>query len=72
MTRPKLYSALVLALLAVLVILQNTTPVQANFLFWPLTTPLAILLLITLLIGFVLGMVITLLTGRRKEKPRPH
>jgi uncharacterized integral membrane protein len=70
MTRYKLYGGLVLALLAVLLILQNTTPVPANFLFWTLTTPLAILLLITLLVGFALGTIATLLTGRQKKKPR--
>jgi uncharacterized integral membrane protein len=66
----KLFSALLLALLATVVLLQNTETVETRFLFLTVSTPLSLLLLATLLIGFALGVILTLLYGRPSRKNR--
>jgi uncharacterized integral membrane protein len=66
----KLFSALFLALLATVVLLQNTETVEARFLFLTSSAPLSVLLFATLLIGFALGVILTLLYGRKRRKTR--
>lgn len=62
----KLWFAIVLALLAVVVILQNTDVVTVNFLFWHASLSRVLLLLVTLLVGFVLGFLVAKLPRRKK------
>ena len=64
----KLYSFLILAALAILIILQNTVEVQIRILFLTMSAPLALFLLMTLLTGMVLGMLIAYLIDRRARK----
>lgn len=66
----KLFSALFLALLATVVLLQNTETVETEFLFLTVSAPLSVLLFATLLIGFALGVILTLLYGRESRKSR--
>ena len=69
----KLVAMAVLALLATIIILQNTDPVETRILFFRITLPLAVLLFSTTLIGFALGVVASLLAKRRHsttEQPR--
>jgi uncharacterized integral membrane protein len=66
----KLFAALFLALLATVVLLQNTETVEARFLFLTSSAPLSVLLFATLLIGFALGVILTLLYGRKRRKAR--
>jgi uncharacterized integral membrane protein len=66
----KLLSALILALLATVVLLQNTETVETRFLFLTISAPHSVLLLATLLIGFALGVILTLLYGRARCKNR--
>ena len=48
---------LVLTVLLVVTILQNTAAVETKFLFMTVTMPRAMLLGITLLVGFALGLI---------------
>lgn len=64
----KLYGFIVLTVLAVLVILQNTVEVQVRILNLTMSAPLAALLLMTLLVGVVLGLLIAYLIDRRARK----
>ena len=65
MKRMKLISALTGILLVVIVILQNTQPVETRVLFLTMTMPNAVLIGLTLLIGVAAGMLITLtLSGK--------
>ncbi|ABA87819.1 hypothetical protein Pcar_0559 [Syntrophotalea carbinolica DSM 2380] len=64
----KLYTFIVLAVLALLIILQNTVEVQVRILYLTMNAPLAALLLMTLLVGLVLGMLIAYLVDRRARK----
>jgi uncharacterized integral membrane protein len=64
----KLYSFLILAVLAILIILQNTVEVQIRILFLTMNAPLALFLLITLLLGMVLGILIAYLIDHKARK----
>lgn len=71
MAKTRLIVAVVLALLAVVVVLQNTEAVETRLLFATVTMPRAVLLLTTVLIGFALGL-LTALVWMRKRKPKPR
>ncbi|QDU83254.1 hypothetical protein Pla163_03520 [Planctomycetes bacterium Pla163] len=51
-------AAIVLAVLAVIVVFQNTESVKTELLFATVTMPLALLLFVTLLIGGVCGLIV--------------
>jgi len=59
MERFKLIATAILALLGVIIILQNTEPVETKLLFFSITMPRAILLMGTTLIGFALGVLVS-------------
>jgi uncharacterized integral membrane protein len=69
MQRFKLITIALLALLGVIIILQNTEPVETKLLFLSITMPRAILLLGTTLIGFVLGLLVSFFL-KRKDQPQ--
>ncbi len=66
MKRAKVIGALVLAVVAIVVILQNTEPVETRLLFMTVTMPRAVLLMLTTLVGFALGLLVCLIRPRRK------
>jgi len=57
----------ILALLAVIVLLQNMATVETKLLFWAIPMPRALLLLITLGIGFVAGLLAATIWDARKR-----
>ena len=61
----KVIVAVVLVLLAVVVVLQNTEAVETKVLFINITMPRAALLFVNLVIGFVVGF---LVAGRIRRK----
>jgi len=65
--RFKLIATAILALTGVIIILQNTAPVETKILFLSITMPRAILLIGTMLIGFALGVLVSFFF-QRKEK----
>lgn len=68
MKKFKLYTALTLILLLLIVILQNASPVETKLLFVTITLPRAALLGFTLLIGIASGMLLALSLTKRKSK----
>ena len=52
----RLIAAAVIAILAIIVIAQNTETVETRLLFFSISMPRAVLLISTLLIGYVLGL----------------
>ncbi|MCF7804951.1 MAG: LapA family protein [Candidatus Marinimicrobia bacterium] len=62
----KIITTLVVAVLVLIVVLQNTAAVETRILFFTLTLPRALLLFLTFLVGFILGLVV-MLTGRRQK-----
>lgn len=69
MLRFKLALGAILLLLAVIIMLQNSAPLEIKFLFFSLVMPQALLLLLTTLIGFALGVIAVLLIGRQRKVP---
>jgi uncharacterized integral membrane protein len=70
MGKTKLITALVLMVVALIVVLQNTQPVETKILFMTLTMPRAALLAMTMFIGIGIGMLIALGLARKKhDKP---
>jgi uncharacterized integral membrane protein len=67
MTRTKLVIMAVLALLVLIVILQNTAAVETKILFVTLTTPRAVLLIGTTLVGFLLGVLVAFRMAKQKK-----
>ena len=69
MKKIKLWAALVLVALILVVVFQNREPVATRFLFATIIMPRAALLSITLLIGVAVGMLVSLsLSTPRKKK----
>ena len=66
MHRFKMISIAILALLGIIIILQNTDPVVTKLLFFNITMPRAILLMGTTLIGFALGVLVSFFFQRRE------
>lgn len=56
MNRFKLIITVLISLLAAVIILQNTLPMEITFLFWRATLPAAVWLIIVLLAGFAAGL----------------
>jgi uncharacterized integral membrane protein len=56
----KIAGMAIVALLVLIIVLQNTEAVQTDLLFLSITMPRAVLLFGTLVIGFVLGILASL------------
>ena len=69
MTKLKLIVLLVLSVLAIVLVLQNTQAVETRLLFVTVTMPRAALLLLTLLLGFTCGILAALVIGKKRKKP---
>ncbi len=67
MPKLKLSALLVLAVLAVVLILQNTQMVVTRLLFISIGMPLAALLAFTLVVGFAAGVLAAMHIARRKS-----
>jgi uncharacterized integral membrane protein len=70
MKKMKLIGALAAIILSVIVILQNTQPVETKFLFIEITMPNAVSLGLTLLIGISIGILAALATSRNRDKKK--
>lgn len=68
MNKIKLIAAAVISVLAIIIIVQNTEPVETQILFFKVTMPRFILLLITALLGFAVGLLSAFGFKFRKKK----
>ncbi len=66
MSKPKLIAILAVAVLAVVVVIQNTDPVMMKFQFFSREMPQAVLLFVATGLGFALGVLAALLRGGKK------
>jgi uncharacterized integral membrane protein len=65
--KAKLIAAAVSAIIAIILVLQNTESVETHILFAKVEMPRAVLLLITFLLGFALGVLGAFaITGKKK------
>ena len=67
MSRKRIIVIAVVALLALILILQNTQTVDTKLLFITVSMPRALLLMVTLLAGFLIGLVLPLRASRKKQ-----
>ena len=68
MNKAKLIAAGIVAILTLIVVFQNTAPVQTKVLFATIEMPRAVLLFGTTAVGFLLGILTALhLTRKKKE-----
>ena len=73
MNRFKMISITILAILGVIIILQNMETVETQLLFFTIPMPRAVLLMVTTLIGFALGVLVSFflqLKEQTKELPK--
>lgn len=64
--KAKLIAILVVALLALVVLLQNRQPVTLHFIFWSIQTTQIFLVALMLVFGLVLGFIAGKFSGRAK------
>ena len=68
MVKLKLYTALALILVVLIVVFQNTEPVETKCLFITITMSRAALLAITLLVGIAAGVLLSLGLAKKIHK----
>lgn len=64
---PKMIVGIVLGVLALVFIFQNTGTGHVNFLFWDITLPAWVWLLVIFLAGVVVGSMFPWFRGRRRD-----
>jgi uncharacterized integral membrane protein len=69
--KPKVIIILIVAVLALIVLFQNTQDVILRFLFWSRPVSQVVLILLTLALGFVAGFIAAKLSGRRAAPKGP-
>ena len=68
-TKAKLIGAAVAAVIAIILVVQNTESVETRILYATVERPRAVLLFITVFLGFALGLLSSfVITGRTKKK----
>jgi uncharacterized integral membrane protein len=65
MRQAKFVALAVVALLTLIVVLQNTDPVVVKVLFFSVTAPAALLFFVSALVGFLIGMSASYLLMKR-------
>jgi len=65
--KPKIILLIVLAIIFVILIVQNSKPIEVDILFWSINMSQVIVFFLILLIGFVGGYIVAKLENRRKQ-----
>ena len=68
MKKGKILLMAVLALLAIIIVFQNTEAVDTKLLFITVTMPRALLLIVVLLAGFILGLIAPISLYGKKDQ----
>ncbi len=71
MRRMKLALILGLSLALVLVVVQNTSPIEGRFLWFSAEVPAILLLVLTTTGGFILGLLVAIFYQREKKPVAP-
>ncbi len=58
MRRVKLIAIVVVSLLTIVILVENTKPIQARILLWAVQMSLALLMMLTFFLGFVVGILV--------------
>jgi len=70
MKKAKITIAVVISLLTLILILQNTQAVETKLLFMTVTMPRALLLLVTFVIGLAAGLIVMSFLMSKPSKPQ--
>ena len=65
MNKIRFIAAIILVVLCVIIVLQNTEAVETKFLFFAITMPRAVWLLIATMVGFVLGVLVSIMLSKK-------
>lgn len=68
--KPKTIVVLVLSVLFLIILIQNTQVVTLRLFFWKIGVSQIILVPITMLIGFTLGYIVGKMTGNRHRREK--
>ncbi len=72
MRRVKLIAVVVVSILTIVILVQNTEPVQARILLWAVPMSLFLLMMLTFFLGFVVGILVpTYFLRKPSGKPKP-
>ena len=74
MRKVKLIVIILVSILTLIILLQNTEPIQARVLFSAVQISLALLMMMTFVLGFIVGILVPTYFLRKtpgKEKPGP-
>jgi len=66
--KPKTILSLIVILISLIILIQNTEVVTFSILFWKLTMSKIVLLVITIILGFLIGFLIRPTVLRKKYK----
>ncbi len=64
--KPKAIVILVLVILFLIILIQNTHETDLRILFWSISMPQIILIAVVLVGGFILGYLVSMLTRKRR------
>jgi uncharacterized integral membrane protein len=67
MWKVKLVAIIVISLLTIIVLVQNTEVVSARVLFWTVLMSRALLMMLTFVLGFIVGILVATYFLRRKS-----
>ena len=70
MAKVKLVIGLVLVVLAIIIVFQNTDQVETKLLFATVIMPRALLLFLTTLVGFAVGVLVALSLSKKRRAPK--
>jgi uncharacterized integral membrane protein len=68
---PKFITALVLAVLFIIFLIQNTQVVTLRLYFWKISMSQIILIPLVLILGFILGYIVRMVTGKHEKSKEP-
>lgn len=67
MKKAKLIAIVVLSVLSIILVLQNTEGIETHILFWTVQMSRALLLALTFILGFVTGILVATHSLRKKQ-----
>jgi uncharacterized integral membrane protein len=65
--KAKVWIIIVIAILLLIILVQNTGPVTLNLFFWEITMPQILLLFFSIIIGLVIGCIIRLFSKKKRS-----
>jgi uncharacterized integral membrane protein len=66
--KPKIITGLILGVLIIIILFQNTKTMELQLYFWTISMPKIILILLVLIIGFLSGYITAKIMSKKKNK----